>query len=191
VIRAVASSKVTVGCTMWLRISRTRLSCSSSSRWPCDGVLVGPDDWQSADPETVLTTLVDGMLPDEARLLSALADDADHLALGVCERAGRDGVHQVVLRVSSVGRAADIRDPELLPWYLARLEARGLVVFGTAGTAARTERVGYDRLAVEPVVTAAVRDIEARGRKATLQRLTVRRSTLGQWLWAAAHPDAD
>ena len=66
-----------------------------------------------------------------------------------------------------------------------------LVVFGTAGTSARAERVGYDRLAVEPVVTAAVRDIESRGRKATLRRLTVRRSALGQYLWAATHAGAD
>lgn len=142
--------------------------------------------WEAGDPEHVLLALVDGMMPDEARLLAALADDADHLVLEVAERGGRGRHDQVVLRVSAVGRAAGIRDPDLLPWYLTRLEGRGLVHFGTARSG-HADRPGYDRLAVEPVVTAAVRDIEARGGRARLTRLTLRRSMLGRVLWDAAH----
>jgi hypothetical protein len=147
--------------------------------------------WETGDPEVVLLALVEGMLPDEARLLAALADDADHLVLEVAERAGRGGHDQIVVRVSAVGRSAGVRDLDLLPWYLARLEARGLVVFGTAGAAERADRPGYDRLAVEPVVTAAVRDIEARGRRATLTRMTVRRSALARSLWDAMDRQRD
>lgn len=126
--------------------------------------------------------LVAELVPDEARLLAALADGGEHAALLVTERArhGRPGV--VHLRTSAVGRAAGIREHALLPVYLARLEARGLVAFLAPGRDGNAR--DHEILQAEGCVTEALEEIRARGGKGRVERSVVRLSMLGRQVWA-------
>lgn len=122
-------------------------------------------------------------VPDEARLIAALSDGGEHAALVVSERGRRGRPETVLLRTSAVGRAAGIREHDLLPVYLARLEARGLVVFVSPNGTDHAR--DHEVLRAEGCVTEVLDDLRSRGRKARIDLAVVRLSLLGRQVWAA------
>lgn len=133
--------------------------------------------------EALHASLVEALLPDEARLLAALSTGEAHVALEVTERISRRSAPMILLRTSTAGRSAGCRQPDLVPWYLARLSGSGLVSY--AGPLAGDEAKGqYDRLLVETYVSRTIEEAEARGARVRTRPLSLRMSGLGQSFWA-------
>jgi hypothetical protein len=125
------------------------------------------------------------LVPDEARILAALADGSTYPLVHVHTGGVGAGSRRVLANASSVGRAAGVALPQRVPVYVNHLRQLGLVETGPEDTARGDE---YDILLTEPVVRAALQ--EARGRMAPrIVRRTVRISDLGRELWAACRPE--
>ncbi|TCO58045.1 Abi-alpha family protein [Actinocrispum wychmicini] len=137
--------------------------------------------------EYVFTSLLRQLLPDEARILSALSDGAPYALVHVAARAALGGQQRIVLRnASSVGRAAGVTLPDLVPNYVTRLEHLGLVEVGPEDPGLSVQ---YDILLTEDRVRAAEEEVRT-VRKTTprFARRTLRLSTLGRQFWDAARP---
>lgn len=127
--------------------------------------------------EYVYLSIVRQLVPDEARILAALSDGEAYALVHVMGRGQR-----VLLRnASSVGRAAGVMLPELVPDYVTRLERLGLVDVGAEDPALSVQ---YDILLTEDRVRAAEKGV----RGPRYARHTLRLSTLGKQFWGAARP---
>ncbi|EHR63406.1 Abi-alpha family protein [Saccharomonospora cyanea] len=128
--------------------------------------------------ETILRSLV----PDEARLLAALADGTPFPALDVAERTLLGGTGRIVLRnASTVGRSAGVTLADHVPVYVTRLVELGLADLGPEDSAFDTQ---YEVLVADEVVVEAART----ARRPTFVRHTVRLSPFGTRLWRACDP---
>lgn len=148
---------------------------------------------QSANADTARaveylhTTILRSLVPDEARILAALADGAPRPAVDVVVRTTLGGVQRTVLRnASSVGKQAGVSAPEYVPAYLTRLFRMGVVDIGDEDPALAEE---YDILLTDQLV----RDAEERARQARkgaarIVRRTVMISDLGGRFWDASDP---
>ena len=138
--------------------------------------------------EYLFGTIVSQLVPDEARVLAALASGERYAAVDVvAKHLGRSATRTVFANASLIGAAADVTPARNVATYLSRLEALGLVEFGPASDDLDEE---YDRLAVDR----AVQDARARiGRSrmgsAKLIRKSVALSALGREFWAACAPE--
>jgi hypothetical protein len=137
--------------------------------------------------EYLHTTILRQLVPDEARILAALADGTPRPAVDVVVRTTLGGVLRTVLRnASSVGRHAGVSAPDYVPAYLTRLYRMGVVDIGDEDPAL-TEQ--YDILLTDRLV----RDAEDRARRARrggakTVRHTVTISDLGSRFWAECDP---
>lgn len=137
--------------------------------------------------EYLYLALLRQLVPDEARILSALADGSVYPLVHVDCRSGVSGSRRVLSNASTVGRAAGVAVPPSVPRYLSRLLHFDLVELGDADP---TLSVQYDILMTDQVVRDAEDAARADGR-ARFVRATVRISPLGRDLWDACHPRAD
>lgn len=145
----------------------------------------------NADParatEHLYTTILRQLMPDEARILAALADGEPRPAVDVLLRTPLGGTRRVLLRnASSVGRHAGVSEPGLVPTYLTRLCRLGVVDIGEEDPDLGDQ---YDTLLTERLV----RDAGDRARRARrggprFVRRTVMISELGRGFWAACDP---
>jgi abortive infection alpha-like protein len=137
--------------------------------------------------EYLHTTILRQLVPDEARILAALADGAPRPAVDVVVRTTLGGVQRTVLRnASSVGKHAGVSAPEYVPAYLTRLYRMGVVDIGDEDPALAEQ---YDILLTDQLV----RDAEERARRARkgaarIVRRTVMISDLGSRFWQASDP---
>jgi DNA-binding transcriptional ArsR family regulator len=130
-------------------------------------------------------TLLDQLVPDEARILAALSDGGRAAIVHVLPRRGAP----VLENASSVGRAAGVAVPPLVPVYITHLLRLGLVELedddGTRG-------LDYELLMAETTVREALaRASNAGVLPPRVVRQMVRLSELGRELWADARPDPD
>jgi Abortive infection alpha len=141
---------------------------------------------RTSSREYLFGTIVSQLVPDEARVLAALADHPPFAALDVLAKQGRRAERAVLANASTVGGAAGIALPRNTPTYLSRLHGLGLVEFGPANDALADD---YTRLADDEAVRDARRRIET-GRLGSvrLARKTVTLSALGREFWAACAP---
>jgi hypothetical protein len=143
-----------------------------------------------ADPitsnEYLFGTIISQLVPDEARLIAALAGGARFAALDVIARR-RTRLEPTVLlaNASTVGRAAGLAELEQVPTYLTRLRGFGLVEFGPGDAALASE---YDLLHADPAVRAAQAAAALRAGSARTIQKTVRLSMLGRQFWQACAP---
>lgn len=137
--------------------------------------------------EYLYLALLRQLVPDEARILSALADGSAYPVVHVDCRSGVSGSRRVLSYASTVGRAAGVAVPPSVPRYLSRLLHFDLVEFGDADP---TLAVQYDILMTDQCVRDAEDLARADGR-ARFVRATVRISALGRDLWDACHPRED
>jgi len=117
--------------------------------------------------------------PDEARILAALSDGTRYAVLHVVTRLhlGVNGP-PVLENASTVGRAAGVALPDMVPWYVGHLLRLGLVLLGPeVGELADT----YDVLETEPYV----RDAQNAAPNTRLLRRSLRISPFGARLWDA------
>ena len=151
-----------------------------------DELLGASIDADSADSlEELYRSLLLRLVPDEARILAALADGTAYPMVHVQSRA--QGGRTVLSNASTVGRAAGVQVPDAVSTYVAHLRTLGLAEEGPSDDA---QAVQYDILLGEPVVRDAEEEARVAGRLgARVVRRTLRISSLGRELWQACRPD--
>jgi hypothetical protein len=128
------------------------------------------------------------LVPDEARILSALSDTAYpliHLMSG--NRLG-GATHAVAENLSNVGRNAGAQLSELTPVYIRRLRDLGLVRTGAEDPELK---VKYEILETDSDVRKMIEAIRAKGRREVTIRRTLLLSELGRALWDACRISED
>lgn len=120
------------------------------------------------------------MLPDEARIISAVSDDEERVLLHVAAT-GRLAVgsgHRVASYFSDVGRDAGILNLDLVPTYLQHLINLGLLVSGPENNDLRQD---YDKLETDHAIQMAIQSIESNhSAKAKIQRQVIRLTSVGK-----------
>jgi hypothetical protein len=143
---------------------------------------------RTSSREYLFGTIVSQLVPDEARILAALAGHGPFAALDVVVKpGGRAPTRAVFANASTVGTAAGIALARNTPTYLTRLHGFGLVEFGAPNDELADD---YRRLADDDAVREARRQAE-KGRKGSvrLNRKTVTLSALGREFWTATAPE--
>jgi len=128
--------------------------------------------------------LVGELVPDEARILSALSDGSTYAMVHILEPGFGASQKRVLENASSVGRAAGVALPEYVHLYVSHLHRLGLVESGPEDHSLKDE---YDILLTEPKLRATIASIGNGPLGARIIRRTVRISDLGRELWDAAH----
>lgn len=145
---------------------------------------------------TLHEVLVSQLVPDEARILSALSDGSRYPLVHIAEPGVGSYQKTVLENASSVGRAAGVALPDRVHLYVSNLRRLGLVQSGPEDHSLKDD---YDILLTEPKLRAAIAATAKGPRGARVIRRTVRISDLGRELWEAArspqnvggdHPDS-
>jgi hypothetical protein len=127
--------------------------------------------------------LLAAIVPDEARILSALSDGSTYPLVHVAEPGVGPLQKRVLENASSVGRAAGVALPDRTHLYVTHLRRMGLVETGPEDNSIRDE---YELLLSDAVVRAAIGGVSRGPLGARIIRQTVRLSPLGRELWDAA-----
>lgn len=135
----------------------------------------GRSDWHAS----VLARLV----PDEARIIAALASGLEPPVLHVLARRGQ---RRVLENASLVGRLAALTLPDMTPTYVSHLRFLGLVETGPEDI---SDPRGYELLLADRGVRAALREGALGKLPARVIRRTLRLTDLGRELWAHSQPD--
>ena len=137
--------------------------------------------------EYLFGTIVSQLVPDEAKVLAALAEGKRYAVVDVvAKHVGRSATRTVFANASLLGAAAGIAPSRNVATYLARLQQFGLVEFGPAADELGEE---YDKLAVDGSVQEARAQIDRNKMGgAKLIRKSVALSPLGSEFWAACAP---
>jgi hypothetical protein len=133
-------------------------------------------------------TIVSQLVPDEARILAALAaGDAFAVVDVVAKQVGRAPTRTLVSNTSTVGKAAGISSPANTPTYLTRLRGFGLIEFGRPGDGLSAQ---FEALTADPAVASVRAGAERSKHGSTkLIRKSVTLSAFGREFWAACAPD--
>ncbi len=137
-----------------------------------------PDDSR----RTLHLALVEELVPDEARILSALADGSAYAMVHIAEPGFSSFQRRVLENVSSVGRAAGVALPDRTHLYVAHLRRLGLVESGPEDSSINDE---YEILLTDPLVRTTTSGLGKGPLGARIVRRTVRISVLGTELWEA------
>lgn len=141
----------------------------------------------SSGQEELFHRILDQIVPDEARMISALSDGSSSPLVSVhaLTRAGLLG-EALIENASLVGRTANVALPAMTPTYVSHLIALGLVEVGPEDVNLKDE---YQILLADSDVLKAIRHGSRGPLPARVERRTVRLSPLGQSLWSAAMGD--
>ena len=139
-----------------------------------------PDDSRTA----LYLSLLEDLLPDEARILAALSDGSAYPVIDIAEPLLGTSTALVLTNASTVGRAAGATLPHHTPLYVTRLVLAGLAVVGPEGGNAMYDE--YEMLLTDATVNMAIAKARRGIRSARVIRRTLRISDLGQELWEAA-----
>lgn len=145
-------------------------------------------DTPSQSRRTLHEVLVGELVPDEARILSALSDGSSYPLVHIAGPGVGSYQRAVLENASSVGRAAGVALPDRVPVYVSHLRRLGLVEAGPEDPALRDE---YDILLTEPPLRAMIASMGKGPRGARITRRTVRMSELGREFWDAARSPQD
>lgn len=129
--------------------------------------------------------LLGELVPDEARILSALSDGSSYPMVHIAEPGMGTYQRRVLENASSIGRAAGVALPDRTHLYVAHLRRLGLVESGEPDPSLTDE---YDILLSDQVVRAAVAAVGRGPRSARIVRRTIKASALGLELWEATQP---
>ena len=145
-------------------------------------------DTPSESRRTLHEVLVAELVPDEARILSALSDGSSYPLVHIAAPGVGSYQKLVLENASSVGRAAGVALPDRVHLYVSHLRRLGLVEAGPEDHSLKDE---YDILLTEPNLRAMIAAIGKGPRGARIIRRTVRMSDLGRELWQAARSPQD
>lgn len=138
--------------------------------------------------EYLYTALLRQLVPDQVRMLAALANGQAHSVLHVHAGSRLGSAEQPVTRfISALGATAGVQLPGMAAYYLSHLVALGLVDEDDA-CGARGERAALLASATAMAGMQAIRD---QGMRPRLHDASVAISQLGGELWAACGPQAD
>jgi hypothetical protein len=192
-----------------MRILRDRLDAATSGPLALPSSPTSPDS--TTEPASVATTLdaklqsllhraveqstaggrtelfhkiLDQLVPDEARILGALADGSSSPLVNIYgrTRSGGDG-SAVLANASLVGRTAHLALPRLTDTYVTHLLVLRLVEIGPED---ESKAADYEILMAETFVLDALRTASWGPLPARVERQTLRLSELGRSLWDAA-----
>lgn len=125
--------------------------------------------------------ILDQLVPDEARILGALADGSSSPLVNVFGRGGGDGA--VLANASLIGRTAHLALPRLTDTYVTHLLALRLVEIGPED---ESKKADYEILMAEIHVLDALKKASWGPVPAKVEKQTLRLSELGRSLWDAA-----
>lgn len=135
-------------------------------------------------PEAIENDIVDTLMrpwcSDEARLMGALSEGGSFAMLTLCGPGGLFAAGAPLLRYSVLGRGAGVQCLDLLPLYLARLIAAGLVL---ALPADETLRTDYQLCEGDAVFRRARDELAVAVPRLKARRETLAISPTGQALW--------
>jgi hypothetical protein len=135
-----------------------------------------------ASKEFLYTSILRQLVPDEARILAALADGDRRPVIHVAERNAIGATQRTVLaNTSTVGKNAGVATPNFVPTYLTRLYRLSLVDIGEEDPELADQ---YDILLTEPLV----RNAAAETKRVKFIRHTVMISSFGKQFWAECDP---
>lgn len=140
----------------------------------------------AASKQDYYRAVVAQLVPDEARILAALADGEASPLVTVFRRGG--GGEKVLENASLIGRTAAVTLPSMTTKYVTHLFELGLV---EAGPEDQDNQRGYELVLAEKDVRAALKEGELSKLPARVQRRTLRLSAHGRDLWAATRPGGD
>lgn len=145
-------------------------------------------DTPTESRRTLHEVLVGELVPDEARILSALSDGSRYPLVHIAAPGVGSYQKLVLENASSVGRAAGVALPDRVHLYVSHLRRLGLVEAGPEDHSLKDE---YDILLTEPHLRAIIAATGKGPRGARIIRRTLRMSPLGRELWEAARPPQD
>lgn len=131
--------------------------------------------------------LVDMLVPDEARILGALADGSVSPLVNVRARTRSGAIEALLENASLVGRTANLALVSRTPTYVTHLLALGLVEVGAEDPALREE---YEILLADPAVLRSLTAATRTMLPPRVERRTLLLSSLGRELWTATSPDS-
>lgn len=131
-----------------------------------------------------LTAVVRQLLPDEARIIAALAAGVSAPTVSIYRR----GSSELLLENASlIGRTAAVTLPSRTLRYVAHLLQLGLVELGPED---KSDETGYELILADRDVRPALREGSLGKLPARIERRTLRLSRHGEALWEATRPDA-
>jgi hypothetical protein len=132
--------------------------------------------------------ILDQLVADEARIISALSDGSSSPLVSVHDWTRRRVQGRAVLENASlIGRTANVALPAMVPSYVSHLLSLGLVEVGPEDPDLKDD---YEVLMAESSVLQAIKTASRGPLAAKVDKLTLTLSGLGQALWAATmHQD--
>lgn len=128
--------------------------------------------------------IIDQLVPDEARIISALSDGSTSPLITVRARTTTGGPGRIVLaNASLVGRTANLTLPAMTPSYVTHLIALGLVERGPEDPAMKQD---YEILGAETYILKAIKAASRGPLPARVEKGTLQVTALGRSLWEAA-----
>jgi hypothetical protein len=128
--------------------------------------------------------IIDQLVPDEARIISALSDGSASPLVTVRARTPTGGPGKVVLaNASLVGRTANLALPQMTPTYVSHLLSLGLLERGPEDPSMKQD---YEILMAETYILKAIKTASRGPLPARIDKRTVRVTALGRGLWEAA-----
>jgi hypothetical protein len=132
--------------------------------------------------------LLHELVPDEARIISALSDGSSAALVHIERRGVLGGERRQLENASSIGRTAALTLPHLTPAYITHLLRLGLVEIGPE---APELKLDYEALLAERPVRDALKTAETGPVPPRILRRTLRLSALGHELWQACSSGGD
>lgn len=122
------------------------------------------------------------LVPDEARMIAALAQGPSAPLLHVLPRGGGE---RILANASLIGRTAALTLPSQTPAYVTHLRRLGLVETGPEDPG---NKQGYEMLMADKAVRAALKEGELGKLPARVVKRTLVLSAQGRALWEATRP---
>jgi abortive infection alpha-like protein len=134
--------------------------------------------------EELFGAILHQLVPDEARIIAALADSRAAPLIHVHHRSRSASDAPLLQNASLIGRTASLTLPRLTPVYVSHLRSLGLVEIGPEDPVLVEE---YEVLMAEELVRNAIESASGLLPPRIVRR-TLRLSELGRELWEAANP---
>lgn len=141
------------------------------------------DNSTSSSQVELFHHILDQLVADEARIISALSDGSASPLVTVHDWVRRAVPGRAVLENASlIGRTANVALPAMVPTYVSHLLSLGLVDVGPEDPDLKDE---YEVLMAETVVLNAVKSASRGPLAAKVDKYTLTLSSLGKSLWEA------
>jgi hypothetical protein len=141
------------------------------------------DNSTSSSQMELFHHILDQLVADEARIISALSDGSTSPLVSVHDWTRRRMQGRAVLENASlIGRTANVALPQMVPSYVSHLLSLGLVEVGPEDPDLKDE---YEVLMAEASVLSAVKTASRGPLAAKVDKFTLTLSSLGHALWAA------